>query len=178
MSILSQNILLHANLKEYFDNNPKQFKIILPIIQGKSDISIRIIDWFVTNYCKKNNISYDLSSKTEPFMVWQEYKSQLKGYSKKLFDPFCRKERINYVYDNTKEVITTLGQLNFFRWALENKVIDYVKKNMENIESDMLNSCKYDSKKDSGERRKRRELSLCATRSVNKRDVKITLKFD
>ena len=32
---------------------------------------------------------------------------------------------------------TTVGQLNFFKWALENKVIDYINNNLTKIDKDM-----------------------------------------
>jgi hypothetical protein len=101
-------------------------KTILPIMTStNTDISIRLIDWFVTNYSKKMNVVYKVSNKEEPIVVWQDYKSQLKGWSKKFFDPFCRRERILFKYkdgNQTNEIMTTLGQLNFFRWAIENKI--------------------------------------------------------
>jgi hypothetical protein len=66
-----------------------------------------------------------------------DYKSQLKGYKKKLFDPFCRKKRIPFYYNETEYVITTIGQLNFFKWAISKKVLDYVINNFEVIYKDM-----------------------------------------
>ena len=55
---------------------------MLRIINGESRISLRIVDWFVTNYSKKNNIYYKLN-KGDHFTVYQSYKSQLKSFSKK-----------------------------------------------------------------------------------------------
>lgn len=176
--ILTQNILLFTSLQDYYDKTGNINKIIT-IITGQNKISLRVIEWFVTNYSKKNNITFQ--RKGDTFNVWSDYKSQLKGWSKKLFDPFCRKERLNFNYKDTSgnpsQVLTTIGQLNFFRWMLENKILDYVKKNIEPIEKDMITNCKY-SKNENGERRKRRELSICATRTVHKQNVKIVLSFD
>ena len=70
---------------------------ILPILSGKSNISLRIIDWFVTNYAKKNNIMVSVYNKSSIF-IYLDYKSQLKAYSKKQFDPFCRRDRISFIY--------------------------------------------------------------------------------
>ena len=58
--------------------------------------------------------------------VYNSYKSQLKAYSKKRFDPFCRRERIKFINHNNDEIITTAGQLNFFRWVIENNILDYI----------------------------------------------------
>jgi hypothetical protein len=180
---MSNSSVLLSSLQTYYDENPKRLKGVLPIMTGASnEISIRLIDWFVTNYSKKMNVVYKVSGKEEPVVVWQDYKSQLKGWSKKFFDPFCRRERILFKYKDgvqENEIMTTIGQLNFFRWAIDNKILDYIKKNLKEIDSDMTENCKYD-KKTSGDktRRKRRELSVSASKTVNKHNVVLTLKFN
>jgi hypothetical protein len=108
---------------------------ILKLLEGTSEISLRLIDWFVTNYAKQHNISYILNS--QEFLVYTNYKSQLKAYSKKLFDPFCRRERIMFQIPGQPMFQTTVGKLNFFRWALEKGILDYIKLNMAKIETAM-----------------------------------------
>ena len=98
-------------------------------------MSLRLIDWFVTNYAKQHNISY--IHKQQDFFVYIDYKNQLKAYSKKLFDPFCRRERILFQMNNIPAFITTVGKLNFFRWAIEKGVIDYIKLNLATVEKEM-----------------------------------------
>ena len=199
--------LLMESLTDFFTNN-NNIDSMLPIVNGNSNISLRIIDWFVTNYAKKNNISYytnhlmdvqeggEILTKniTRQFIVYLNYKSQLKAYSKKQFDPFCRRERISFYYDKDNELITTVGQLNFFRWAIENHVLDYISSNLEDIEKDMnqsvrslynkRNKSKKNKKRNGGgdgskkQRRKRQELSVNATKSVSKHNVKILVKFE
>lgn len=131
------------SLYEFYltDNN---FDKVLPIITSNSNISIRVLDWFVTNYCKKNNIIYPIidGDKVIFYNVYLQYKSQLKGYKKKLFDPFCRKERIVFCYDEKKCIVTTIGQLNFFRWAIKFKVLDYIINNLDIVCNDMNISTK------------------------------------
>jgi hypothetical protein len=73
--------------------------------------------------------------------VHTNYKGQLKAYSKRNFDPFCRRNRIRFYYEDNKYFITTVGQLNFFKWALENNIVDYVQKHMKDIEEDMNLRC-------------------------------------
>ena len=119
-----QDITL-KNLYEFYLTNDN-IHIILPIITSNSNISIRVIDWFVTNYAKKNNIIYELEDNNENgilFNVYLQYKCQLKSYKKKIFDPFCRKEKIGFYYDEFKCVITTIGQLNFFKWTIKYDVL-------------------------------------------------------
>ena len=112
----TQNSLLLENLLDFFskDNNLDR---VLPIINGKSKISLRLIDWFSTNYCKKHYIVYNFieDGVTKRFKVYQDYKLKLKAYSKRRFDPFCRWDRITIPYKNGTYIETTIGQLNFFR---------------------------------------------------------------
>lgn len=133
--------ILNKN-KTFFMKNTRYIKTMLDIIDGKSSISIRVLDWFVANYSKKNNTYYKVSmnGKESLFYVYPEYKNQLMGYSKSYFDPFCRKKKIayHYNYDNFEiNFITSIGQLNFFQWAISRKIIKYVEKNLETIEQDM-----------------------------------------
>ena len=134
MSIKDKKDMVLPNLYEFFKESGNIEKM-LPIIMGESKISIRVLDWFVTNYSKNKKLYYKLDNKT--FNVHMDYKSQLKGYKKKLFDPFCRKKRIPFYYNETDYVITTIGQLNFFKWAISKKILDYVTDNFEVIYKDM-----------------------------------------
>ena len=123
-----------------------------------------------------------VNANTKEFVVYIDYKLQLKGYQKKQFDPFCRRSRINFYYDTNKYFITTVGQLNFFRWAIMNGIIDYIEKNIKAIEEDM-NTCykavyNIDKSYDKSSRRKRHELSISATKKLNKSNVKVLVSFD
>ena len=180
-NISSKKDLLMQSLINFFATKENLDKVI-PIITGKSKISLRILDWFVTNYSKKNNISYEieLNNKKKNFIVYLDYKSQLKAYSKKQFDPFCRRERISFFDHSNTELVTTVGQLNFFRWAIETNIINYIIENFSLIENDMNNSLRNLYKKTEGDsnRRKRTDLSISATKTVNKHDVSIIVQFD
>ena len=122
----TQNDLLLNKLMEFYKKNNNLNKM-LGIINGESNISLRIVDWFATNYAKKFYTVYQLEAdSTKRFKVYVDYKLKLKAYSKKRFDPFCRWERINIPYGENKYIQTTIGQLNFFKWALENDVIKYI----------------------------------------------------
>ena len=139
---LTQNDLLTAKLLTFFKRNDfEPLKIMLDVINGESTISLRIIDWFSTNYAKKNYTVYTIpenGSKPERrFKVYLDYKLNLKAYSKKRFDPFCRWDRIAFPYLNNSYIQTTVGQLNFFKWAIDNQVIHYIEANYRDIEHDM-----------------------------------------
>ncbi len=181
-SISSKKDLLMKSLIYFFSKREYLDKVI-PIISGKSKISLRILDWFVTNYSKKNNIHYQIENdnKVKNFIVYLDYKSQLKAYAKLNFDPFCRRERISFIDHDNNELVTTVGQLNFFRWAIENNILNYIAENYDIIESDMNNSLRNLYKKKTGEennRRKRTELSVSATKTVNKHNISIVVQFD
>ena len=131
----TQNDLLMTNLMKFYeeDNNLEK---MLKIINGESPISLRIIDWFATNYAKKFFTVYEVGANRR-FKVYVDYKLKLKAYSKRRFDPFCRWDRITIPYSNGTFIQTTIGQLNFFKWALENGVVAYIEKNYGTIEDDM-----------------------------------------
>lgn len=113
----------------------KDMAEIMELLNGTSVISLRLIDWFVTNYAKRHTIGYLLNG--QEFMVYMSYKSQLKAYSKKLFDPFCRRERIMFSLPGVDPFVTTVGKLNFFRWAIEKNIIEYLKTKREVVETEM-----------------------------------------
>ena len=175
----TQNNVLLTNLKKFYscdDNLPK----MLSIINGESSISLRIVDWFSTNYSKKNFTLYILKNGTR-FKVYNDYKLKLRAYSKKRFDPFCRWDRITIPYKEDTYIQTTIGQLNFFRWALENKILDCIEKNLTKINNDMNNrnstAKNRKDKKTIKTRKKREELSISASKSIKKEQVEIIVDF-
>ena len=180
----TQNELLLKNLLKYY-NEEDNLNKMLSIINGESRISLRIVDWFVTNYAKQKFTVYNIEKNNTNirFKVYFDYKLKLKAYSKKRFDPFCRWERITIPYKDDKVIQTTIGQLNFFKWAIENDVINYIENNYSNIENDMNNrnsSSKKnkDSYTNNKTRKKRAELSVSAVKSIKKEEVEIIVKFD
>lgn len=136
----TQNSLLLTNLLKFYDHNDN-LNVMLQIINGHSKISLRIIDWFATNYAKKfftvYTIQNEYSKCARRFKVYVDYKLKLKAYSKKRFDPFCRWDRITIPYKNGTFIQTTIGQLNFFKWAIENDIVQYIEQHYEVIENDM-----------------------------------------
>lgn len=178
----TQNSLLLTNLMKFY-NSDNNIDKMLSIINGESKISLRLVDWFATNYSKKYFTVYTLSDKRR-FKVYVDYKLKLRAYSKKRFDPFCRWDRIVVPYKGNKSIQTTLGQLNFFKWALENELIAYIEQNYEAIEKDMNNRNSTAKRKittstcSQKTRKKREELSLSATKSIYKEDIEIVVKFD
>ena len=197
----TQNDLLMTNLMKFYDEDNNLEKM-LKIINGESPISLRIIDWFATNYAKKFFTVYEVGMNRR-FKVYVDYKLKLKAYSKRRFDPFCRWDRITIPYSNGTFIQTTIGQLNFFKWALENGVVAYIEAHYPDIEDDMntrnstsrRNNATHVAQESDEEvpdhgnsnsnsnsknktRKKREELSISATKSIKKETVEITVSFN
>jgi hypothetical protein len=166
-----QTLLILPILK--FFNYRNNLNKLIPILDGTSPISLRLIDWFVTNYCKKFNTMFNLkhyenlergiTSKAPDsfdnyFIVHSNYKGQLKTCNKKNFDPFCRRNRIQFYYEPKMYFETTVGQLNFFKWAIENYIVDYIADNIKDIEKDMTINSKINS--DSNKKKKTATISV------------------
>jgi len=179
----TQNDLLLTNLLDFYNTDKNNhMDRMLQVINGESRISLRIIDWFATNYAKKYYTVYQVQDTDKRFKVYNDYKLKLKAYSKKRFDPFCRWDRISVPYKDGSHIQTTIGQLNFFKWAIENSAIDYIEQNYSTIEKDM-NCRNSTSKNRTGDknnktRKKREELSVSASKSIKKETVEIVMKFD
>lgn len=194
----TQNDLLLTNLISFYKKNDNLNKMLL-VVTGESKVSLRIVDWFATNYAKKYYIVYEIKTNNNDevkenkivstipdysrrFKVYNDYKLKLKAYSKRRFDPFCRWDRITIPYKENSSIQTTIGQLNFFKWVIENNIIQYIEQHYDAIESDMngrnSTSKKKETVMDASKTRKRREeLSISATKSIKTEDVEITLSF-
>jgi len=124
--------LIIASLQRFYASTPDLTKV-MPYLIGDADISLRIIDWFVTKYSRKNFTSYDLNG--QRFVVYKSYKGQLDAYNKQYFDTNCRRERIQFTIKDYEPFVTTIGKLNFFRWALESNLIDYMEAHKDELKA-------------------------------------------
>ena len=123
------------NSVNQFYSDKKNSEILKDILEKRGGISLRNLEWFITNYSKNKNISYTTKA-GKVFAVHCAYKSSLDGYSKKLFDPFCRSNKFDFTIPGTEETITTtVAQLNFIKWCITNNVIDYIKTNKDLLKS-------------------------------------------
>jgi hypothetical protein len=197
-TLTSKEELLKTKLIEFY-KDPQNLNVLLPIILQQTKISLRSLDWFVTNYCKKYNINYSLNKENSRlYFPFKSYKSQLKAYSKKFCDPFCRRERVIFDYLNNEiinfnqnikighksYIITTIGQLNFFKFAIQDNIINYALEHIEEIEQDMNSTLKNreTEKRQNGnfvqvKNVKRKELSIPGNKSVHITRISATIKF-
>lgn len=182
------DVLLRA-LEKFYDGGGAVVTLH-SVLEGDTRMSLRVLDWLVTNYAKKRNIVYqtEVNGRDVTFNMFLEYKSQLKAYSKRHFDPFCRRERIDF-----RGLETTCGQLNFFKWAMQYGVLDYAKEHHDAIEQDMLLSIQHRytpgtrakplKKEGPGDdamvaaMTKRKELSKAAIKTCTTTMVKVKVKF-
>lgn len=116
---MSKKNILFKSIEEFYDD-PKNFKQLSEIL-GHQIVSLRCIEEFVTNYAKEKHTVVNTPSGPS-INVHVAYKSSLSGYSKKLFDPFCRTERMEF-----RGFTTTVAQLNFIRWCIKNGIIEHIK---------------------------------------------------
>lgn len=124
----SQKLLLKS--LETFYHIESHAEQLLDVINHRNGVSLRNIEWFITNYAKSNQTRYKTSDGKD-FPVHIKYKASLDGYSKRAFDPFCRTERINFKLPNGDEISTTVSQLNFLRWCITNDIIKYIENNKD-----------------------------------------------
>ena len=129
---MSKNYIRLTSINNFYTDE-KNKTTLLNILDKSSGISLRNLEWFITNYSKKNHIAYQTGD-GKLFTVHCAYKSSLNGYSKQLFDPFCRSQKFAYVVPGTShEIQTTLAQLNFIKWCIKNNIIDYISNNKDKL---------------------------------------------
>jgi len=179
-----------SSLSQHYKKYPDQREQLYNIVSGTSPLSLRVIDWFVTHYARSKNIIYWIDDKNRKhyenfpavggeklrkFHLHLEYHAQLQSYTKMYFDPFRRHEKITFVLEKTPmvSITSTVGQLNFFRWALQNGVTDYITNHINDIEENM--SCFQNAIKNK-EKPKKRLVSCKPTNTFT--HVQCFIRFD
>ena len=147
LELSTQECVLLKSMLEFYKNK-NYYDILVSIINGENKISKRTIEFLVTKYSNPKNA---FIPNHECISIYSSYKNQLKIYKKKNFDPFGRGDRIPFFIHNNC-VITTIGQLNFYKWFFEKKIYNYCNENYDNIQSSLLNNnCKSVSIKKTNE---------------------------
>ena len=171
MKIENKNDLLLKSLTTFY-KKPSNMKILYSYVSKSSPISLRIFDFLCTKYIKNRNIIYYIEKcgKKTPFNLNVAYKAQLKAYSKLQFDPFKRHDRIDIQcpLSSDGKLTTTVGQLNFFRFAIEHSLIQWIEnpENLKKVEAAISSDTKSKSTK---------EKTKKITTSTN--NLKITVTF-
>lgn len=138
--MIDKDLLLKENLLKFFESKKKS-QMMADVVDKKAEYSLRVIEWFVSSYSRKYKTKYPIkksSGEVVMFDVYDSYKNeQLKSFSKKHFDLFRRSDKFDLVIDGKRSITTTVGQMNFFKWAIQNKILEYVRDNLKNIKKDM-----------------------------------------
>ncbi len=172
-------------LIDFYSNQINIQKFVDVVVFKNRNLPLRLLDWFCTNYSKKNDVCYNIqrpNGQIEMFRVYRSYRAQLKGLKKENFDPFARGKPVTLEYESpdTHEKITfetAVCQLKFFRWAIESLLLEYVETNFEIIYTDMVENSSQSKKKDETGllRRKKTELSKSAFQKMIVSDEPVKL---
>lgn len=154
---------------------------IVPLITQQSDISLRALDWLVTNYSKKFNIVCKTKS-GKLFNIYHGYKVALSHFRRRNFDPFRRRTRIMLKFDQMCHE-TTVGQCNFIHWAYQSGVLQYACENSKDIEKDMniaaiIHKTERKNKRDKGIPHQRTELSKAPITKCSVYKIDSNVTFD
>lgn len=166
-SMETKKDLIFKKVKTFYSIE-KNLNSLKEILTNDRKYAKRVIEWFVANYSKE--IPVTLKVRNKDFDVYENYKLQLKSFSKDYFDPFRRKEKIKF-----KGLETTIGQLNFFKWIIENKILGTIKKNYSIIQEHMKKTLEKQKLKKNSKRS-----SLCSktvVRTFHKKYENATITF-
>ena len=108
--------------------NQQDINLMIRIINGKSNISLRLIDWFIHVYVHDN-----MTNNSVCHRFYENYKAEMRGYTKKYFDVFRRGNRITFSFADNISITTSIGQLNFFKWLCANNIITYIEQHYDEI---------------------------------------------
>jgi hypothetical protein len=191
---------------EAFFSKPEHMGKLLPLLEGKSRISLRFIEWFVTVYAAKKTIDWFVND--EHFILYNDYQNKMHHNKKLRFDPFGRKWRkenkkikgnmkqvrvyygIHFYINDTDFIETTVAQLNFFKWFIEKQVLEYIIDNYDTLAKEMnkynqekkqqkLEDNDSSSKKDKRRNNStKRKVRIKAAKRVTKRNVEVYVSFD
>lgn len=139
---------------------------LAPLVDQSDRLSLRALDWLVINYSKTHAIVIADPESGSPIHIHGEYQTMLNAWKKCAFDSFRRRANLwRLFFDFEGKIhVTTLGQLNFLRWASSRGIIDYARTHIESIEKDMASTLQNNklNKKETrlqGKKRKRAVLS-------------------
>jgi len=134
----TDDVLLDSII-EWYNLDNKSINRFLSIVKRKHGLSLRIIDWLVTNYSKIHSLTIDTAD--FPRDLNRDYQKHLNAFSKKNLDPFARRNKIKIKVKHGNGSIefrtTTVGQLNFFRWFISNNIEDILRSERSKIELHM-----------------------------------------
>lgn len=158
---------IERSLDEWYSEDPDREQLLDDIVHGRAGFSLRTMDWLVTNYAARKPVVYEHPEKPGSIVdVNGMYKDVLRCFHKSGFDSFKRK--------GATPAEAELRQRNFFRWAMTNGVVDYVKKNARVIEEDMAEVRKRQKTPTTSPSKKKRKTRETATPTLSAAGVIIS----
>ena len=156
--------------------------ILVPLVNQECGISLRALDWLVTNYSKKHNIVCKARN-NNLFNIYHGYKVALSHFRRRNFDPFRRRSRIEVHMNDGIVCESTVGQCNFLHWAYSNGVLTYAIENAKAIETDMnsasaMHKAERRIQKASGVPHRRKELSRAPKSKCSVYQIETNVTFD
>ena len=130
--------VLLSSVLRWFNEEESRVQTFSDIIHHKNGLSLRIIDWLITNFTKSFSVA--IESDGLPRNLRKDYHKNLTAHNKKNFDPFARRRRIHIVLFGKEQRVSTIGQLNFFRWFLSKDLVGFLLENKSVIEKHMKDS--------------------------------------
>lgn len=136
--------LLRGSLVQFF-KNPDHLQRVTDVINNKrkhprapptNALSLRLVDFFVVNFARDNAVLIRLNDETV-VDVYKSYQVTQERFRKKCFDPFARGGNVEEWRINGQSLKTNVRQLCFMRWAIENRVLDYIQEHHQEIEDAM-----------------------------------------
>jgi hypothetical protein len=113
-------------------------QILRPLIDQTSAVSLRVLDWTVVNWTKRQSVA-TTSINGEITDLNTAYKTTLGFWKRRLFDPFRRATRVRVCLHGTQQgsFETTLGQANFALFAHKTGLFRYALMHYKEIETHM-----------------------------------------
>jgi hypothetical protein len=68
--------------------------------------------------------------------------------------------------------------LNFFEWAINDEILDYIETHHDEIHKDMDSRIQIMKQSDPQQLKKRHEISNSATKSLKINEMRVSVKFD
>ena len=165
--------ILEESLRSYFQMHRDQFALMHEICEGKASVSLRMLDWLCTNFSKSHSNTLPIESSAE---LYHLYKNCLRGFGKRYFDPFCRRGR-KLIQIDDHELSTNIGQMNFFKWAFQNRVVDFAVEHKKRIETHMNERIKRARMQRKSVKCSRQHLSTLQTNHCHKRLKVVRVSF-
>ena len=139
--------VLLLSILEWYNSDSDRVKQFTDVVKHKNGLSLRIIDWLITNFSKK--VSVPIETRGIPGDLYRDYHKNLSAHNKKNFDPFARRQRICILMFGKERRFSTIGQLNFFRWFLQKNLCSFLIENKPMIEKHMRDYEKVSKKRSS-----------------------------